>query len=56
MKLTDKYIDDIIKAHESIQRTMANRISELEKTVSELMEEVEQLEKQIEEHWYQGGN
>ena len=32
MKLTDKHIEDIIKAHEGLQRIMANRISQLEKT------------------------
>ena len=49
MKLTDKSIEDIIKAHEGLQRIMANRISELEETVGELMEEVEQLEQSLKE-------
>jgi len=44
MKLNDKYIEEIIKGHENLQRIMANRISDQDDTIGELMEEVAKLE------------
>ena len=47
MKMNDKYIEQIIKAHEELQRLMANRISDQDNDIANLMGEIEELEERL---------
>ena len=47
MKMNDKHIEGIIKSHENLQRIMANRISDQDNDIANLMGEIEELEERL---------